>query len=249
MYAVGLAGAQARVKGCRRQESSLCAHNWLSQIHPLHSSRDEWQSQSTVPLSTLLNLPRQWILIRSSQPGLPFFLVSMQHLNQQIPPLIFQRRGPRLHPHSLEIVTHRAQPEERLNPIRLVQLVEMMMVLPYYLLWMQKTTAYMRVIRTIGTSHTVLKVKEVTFGTPTTTLMQFRIHLIHSNRSQRFPQSKQARQETLSWFSDSDSLYALCSERTVRGLEVLEPRVCPVRAPIDYTPHVNWSQRGLQRHC
>ncbi|KAH9077343.1 hypothetical protein EDB83DRAFT_1699515 [Lactarius deliciosus] len=119
----------------------------------------------------------------------------MQHLNQQVPPLIFQRRGPRLaHRRSLERVTPRTQPEERLSSIRLVQLVEIMMVLPYYLLWTQKTTAYMRVIRTVGTFHMVSKAKEVMFGAPTITRMKSRIHHINSNRGRHFPRSKKARQ-------------------------------------------------------
>ena len=218
------------------------------ELTALHPSRDKWPPLLAIDVNFLRSYlpPRQWILIRSSQSGLPFFLVSMQHLNQQMPPLIFQRRGPKLASrHSLGRVIPRTQPEERLNPIHLVQLVEMMMVLLYCLPWMQKTTAYMRVIRTIGTFHMMLTVKEVTFGAPTTTTMQSRIHRIHSNRSQRFPRYKQARSEVLSWVSDSDSLCVLSSKRSVRSLEDLELRVCPVRAPIDHTPHVNWSERGF----
>ena len=139
---------------------ALYALNWLSQGPCIHHVIT---SPVAIDVHILLSPPpHQWIL---SQPALPFFLVYM-HLNQQIPPLIFQRRARRLaHRRSLERVSSRTRPEERLN---LMHLVEMMMILPYHLLWMQKNTACMRVIRTSGTFHVVLKVKEVTFDIHTT---------------------------------------------------------------------------------
>ena len=111
----------------------------------------------------------------------------MRRLSQQIPSLISQRRDPKLaYRRSLERVMHRTQPEERLSSMHLAVMV---VALP----WMQKITAYMRVIRTIRTFHRILKVKEAMFGTTTITWRKSRIHRILSNQNQRFLRSQQAR--------------------------------------------------------
>ena len=111
----------------------------------------------------------------------------MRRLSQQIPPLIFQLRDPKLaYRRSLGRVIHRIQPEERLSSIHLAAMV---VALP----WTQKITAYMRVIRTIRTFHRILKVKEAMFGTTTITWRKSRIHRTNSNQNQRFLRSQQAR--------------------------------------------------------
>lgn len=64
--------------------------------------------------------------------------------------------------------------------------------------WMQKIIACMQATRTIGTYYRVLRVKEGMFSTPKIAWRKSRIHHIHSSWNQHLPQSKQARQKSLS---------------------------------------------------